>query len=207
MKTRALLLALPVLALAGCQEKVPASVQIQAQCVPSDDCTFAETCGAQYIGFTTLDVGASALDRLWLVFQVGNVAEDTADPDTGRANTADAHIDQAVVEYEGIALPRQVLSLGALRVPAEGTSVITVEVIPDALNAASTLAAFAPTPDPREMLAILRLRGYFDDGSRFETAEYPIAVRICTGCVGVVCAGGATCPPASDGQLPIACAQ
>jgi hypothetical protein len=205
MKTRALLFALPLLALAGCRDNM-ATVQIQDICFPTDDCSFENTCDAIFLGNAKLDVSFSALDRLALYIQVDNQTEDNTNTDIGKTNTNDAHVDQAVIEYEGIDLPRQVLAMAPFRVPAENSQLVRVDVIPDQMNAGPVLAAFAPTPEPRQMLALLQLRGYFDDGSRFETAEFPIGIDVCSGCIEFVCpAGTFTCPPASNGQLPISC--
>jgi hypothetical protein len=210
MKTRFATLA-SVLALGaavganGCVDN-RASIQIQAICVPTDDCTFAETCDAQYIGYPTLDVGASAADRMWLVLQVENQLLDNGDPGTGKTNTNDAHVDETEIEYTGVALPTALVGSNYY-VPAEGTAVISAEVIPDVLQAGAALGAIAPTAEPREIVATIRMRGYLDDGSRFETGGYPITIRVCTGCVGSVCGGGPTCPPDSDGQLPLSCPQ
>lgn len=210
MNTRALLLALPLVVLAGCKEDNLASVQIQGICVPTDDCTFSNSCDAFYLGVPTLDVASSSLDRLWLILQLENQLTDNSNSNTFRTNTNDAHVDQAVIEYEGLALPRQVLGLN-YTIPVNDTNLVSVEVIPDALNASAQLAAYAPTADPRELLAKVVIRGYYDDGTRFETGEFPVSVRICSGCVTAtsgLCPGGATaatCPPASNGQLPLSC--
>jgi hypothetical protein len=187
----------------GCEDNL-ASIQIQTVCAPTEDCTFTGECDAQYISWPTLDVAASARDAMALYLEVQNQMPDNSDPAINRTNTNDAHVDETVIEYDEIALPR-VLVRSNFWVPAGGSSVFKVEVIPDALQAGATLGAFAPTAEPREMVARLRMRGYLDDGTRFETGEFPVLVRVCSGCVGLQCAGGPTCPPDSDGQLPIAC--
>ena len=198
MKTRALLLALPLLAL-GCRDN-RASVQIQAVCAPNDTCAFGGECDAQYIGFATVDAGLTG--HLWVLLQVANQLPDNADKTLGRTNTNDAHVDQVAVEYDGIGLGKAVYDVTNFRVPSNGTAVISAEAIPVALNAQPVLAAFGPTAAPRTMVANIRLRGYLDDGSRFETGEFPIGVRVCTGCV-TACPTAATCPPQSNGQLPV----
>jgi hypothetical protein len=204
MKTRAhLLLALPIVALVlpGCVVDNRASVAIQAICAIPTSCAFASTCDEVYIGFPTIDTAVSATGRVWLTVQLENRLEDNSNPDTKRLNTNDAHVDEMVVEYEGVSLPRQVLGV-QFSVPAASNTVVSVEVIPAALGALPTLAAYA-TPVGREMIANLRMRGYYDDGTRFETGEFPITIRVCAGCV--TACPAATCPPDSNGQLPIAC--
>ena len=49
----------------------------------------------------------------------------------------------------------------------------------------------------------MRLRGYYDDGSRFETDEFPIAITVCAATARRVCASGLYCLGA--GQWPTAC--
>ena len=189
----------------GCAESHP-SVQIQMLCSPTTDCAFQSTCDAQYIGWVTLDTTTSTKDNLWLVLQVGNQQPNNANPDVGRVNTNDAHVDEIAMEYVGVALPATTIGAN-FDVPAAGSAVVSAEVIPDALQAGGTLAALAPTAEPREIVVETRLRGFFDDGTRFETNVFPVTVRICAGCVGTVCGGGPTCPPSSEGQLPVSCIQ
>jgi hypothetical protein len=180
----------------GCADD-RASVQIQSVCAPPDTCAFSGACEAQYISWPTLDTAASATDTVFLYLQVENQLPDNGNPDIGRLNTNDAHVDEAVIEYEGFPLPKAVVGSN-FNIPASETSVVKVEVISS--TAGTALGAFTG-----EVVANLRLRGYYDDGTRFETGEFPITVRICSGCVGLSCAGGPSCPPNSDGQLPISC--
>jgi hypothetical protein len=64
---------------------------------------------------------------------------------------------------------------------------------------------------PSEVLAHVRLRGYYDNGSRFESGDFPIAVKVCnTGCAPTAAAAGCdplvdTCPPKGGGKLPFVC--
>ncbi len=188
----------------GCADN-RASIQIQSVCAPPDDCTFGDGgCDATYLSWPTLDVGASTRDTLTLYLQVENQLPDNGDAATYRTDTNGAHVDETVIEYEGVALPP--VAIGSnFYIQSESVTVVKVEVIPDALNATTVLAAYAPTADPRELLATIRMRGYLDDDSRFETGEFPVTVRVCTGCVGSCGAGISTCPPDSDGQLPLVC--
>ncbi len=204
MKTRALLLVLPLLAVgpAGCVVDNRASITVQAVCAPTTDCTFTEKCDAQYIGFATIDTSA-AEPRLWLFLQVANQLPDNSDPDLRRTNTNGAHVDTVSVEYDGIGLPKQVVGVQYF-VPAAGTAVISADVIP-AGTGGTTLAGYA-TATGQEMTAKIRVGGYLDDATRFETGEFTVAVRVCNGCVTSCGAGTPVCPPGGDGQLPKACA-
>jgi hypothetical protein len=207
MKTRALILALPLVAVAACRDN-RASVAVQAICAVPDTCKFsAGACDAVYIGYPTID--ASITDSLMLFIQVANQLPDVTNLSSGKVNTNDAHVDQTVVDFEGPALPQAVLQTN-MHIPTNGTTVIGVEVIPAILNGAAALRAYAPSGLPeRDMVANLRLRGYFDDGSRFETGQFPIGIRVCqssttTSCGTVVCpAGTGYCP--APGQAPASC--
>ncbi len=181
----------------GCEDN-RASIQIQSVCAPTDDCTFANTCDAQYISWPTLDVGASASDAVTLYLQVENQLPDNGDVANGRLNTNDAHVDEAVVEYEGAPLPKSIRGSN-INIPASDSSIVKVEVVP--AGSGATLLPFAGG----EIVANLRFGGYYDDGTRFETGEFPITVRICLGCLGIACGGAPTCPPNSEGQAPLTC--
>ncbi len=186
----------------GCVDN-RASIEIQHICQPSNDCTFTATCD-EALSYPTLDATVSPNATLALYLQVANQNVNNANAGIGRANTNDAHVDEEHVEFDRVPLPPTTIG-ASYEVPAAGTSVIKFEAIPRVLNASSFLAAFAPTPNPVEIVARIRLRGYYDDGTRFETGEFPIAIRICSGCL--TASACATCPPSSSGQLPLVCLQ
>lgn len=203
MKTRAQLLALPILiaTIASCRDN-RASIEIESICFPSDDCTFGATCDKQVIGFTTMDV--SQVSGAVLFLQVANQLTDNANKDTGRTNTNGAHIDQVAVEY-GSTLPRDVYDLSNQRIPSGGTAVIALDAIRPSTAASAALQAFAPPGTVRSLVTKIRLRGYYDDGSRFETGEFPTAIQVCNGCLptSACAAGKVACP--SDGMDPVGC--
>ena len=204
MKTRFLTLASAALlgALAGasgCTVENRASVQTQAICMPPTTCTFSETCDTQYIGYMTLDQGASPNDVLWLTLQVANNLPNNEDLSVGRVNTNDAHIDETVIEYEGAMGGEQSVGSNFI-VPAAGTAVVSAK-----LGLAAAVAG--------EVVAHLRFRGYFDDGTRFEAGDFPITVTVCaSGCAPSEADVGCdplkgTCPPDSGGQRPFVCVE
>jgi hypothetical protein len=132
------------------------------------------------------------------MLQVANNLPDNADDKLGRANTNDAHIDEIYVEYEGAA--SGATAVGAnYTVPAGGTAVVSAKFpLGTATNG--------------EVLAHLRFRGYYDDGTRFETGDFPITIVVCAvggagTCAPVpsACVGVETCPPIGAGQLPLNC--
>lgn len=207
MKTRTLLLALPVLAALSCKDN-RASVQIQAICSPPADCKefTAGGCAFQYIGFTEFD--AKVAERLWLFLQVENQLAENSKAEQGKLNTNDAHLTEAVIEYDGFPLPRAAYKLPNFDLPANTKSVISVDVIPasfDASGAITTLALATAGGNDRDLVAKLRLRGYYDDGGEFETGEFPIGIRVCNGCLGDKCGTVASCPPNQAGFEPLTC--
>ena len=206
MKTRLAAIALAAVlgALAGasgCTVDNRASIQVRSICAPSADCTFKATCDAQYIGYPTLDQAASASGNLWLFIEVANQLPNTQDLATGRLNTNDAHVDETAIEYEG-ALAGTSFVGSNIFVPAQGSSIVSVT-----LSLGSAVAGTAAAPS--EVVAHVRLRGYLDDGTRFETGDFPITVKVCdTGCAPTAAAAGCdlakpVCP--ADGQLPFTC--
>jgi hypothetical protein len=139
-----------------------------------------------------------------LYVQLENQTPDNGNVDVGRTNTRDAQVDQVTIEYDGPAIPRQVMGANVW-VPASSTQLIKIRVIPVGYaDDNGPLDAFA-SADGRELTARVRVGGFWYDGSRFETAEFPITVKACEGCLGSGCGALATCPPNSSGQLPIVC--
>jgi hypothetical protein len=196
MKTRALAVLLPVLALAGCMEDNNVSIQVYALCLPPDDqCVFSDTCDAQFIGENVLDLSVS--NSFWSFVEVHNNTQANDDTSAGRPNTRDAYVEEYSVEYDvngGTAPPavRRRVPSGPSIVPVEGTSVISVLPVPEDVGAVLGAAT--------QVVARVRLRGFLADQSTWETAEFPIPIRICTGCLGV--------PTCSDpAQFPVPCPQ
>ncbi len=198
MKTRLAALAAAALlgaalGASGCTEN-RASVQTQSICYPTKTCEFSATCDAQFIGFPVLDKALTG-GTLWLFLQVANNTPNNANADTHRVNTNDAHIDEAVIEYEGAMGGEQRIGSNFL-VPAAGTAVVSATF---ALGAALN----------GEVVAHLRFRGYFDDGTRFETGDFPITITVCASGCGLT-AAAAGCDPAktvcpNEGQAPFNC--
>lgn len=181
------------LALGACG--VPnASVQWGPICVPTDDCTFAETCDAQWIGDVVLDPGTST--SLWLIVQVANTRTDNTEASTGHVNTTDAYIQEFEFEFEGSSRTATTL-VSSYLVPGAGTSVVSVQ-IPFPLGSVSYGTV---------VTALVRAKGVFADGSKFETGELRVPVIIAA-----VGPPASFCPPATPtptltcpaaGQLPV----
>jgi hypothetical protein len=178
MNTRALLLALPLVVLGSCRDN-RVSVDIQQICYPTDNCTFAATCDKQLIGAPRIDTSATNAS-VKIPLQVANHMPDNTDVPSGRLNSNDAHFDQVAIEYEGAALSRDVFDLSNQRVPAGGTAVVMFDVV-RSWNWGALQDAY--NGGARSVIAKIRLRGYTDDGARFETGEFPTAFKLCSGCV------------------------
>jgi hypothetical protein len=219
MNTRALALALVAVALgaSACRVDNNTSVQVKAICAPPEDptsCTFAATCDAQFIGISTFD--ASATSMLWLLAQLDNQTPNNADPDTYRTNTNDAYVTGISVAYTGpVAVPSWSEPIGPYLVPANGSAVVSIFPIdtstPAAFDASSAITTAAATA-PFRLTANVRLRGIYQDQREWETAELPVVVDVCNGCIGSaatfdcdtatsVIDAPAVCPP-NFGQSP-----
>ena len=207
MKTRAFLLALPILALGACADN-RSTLTIQGVCAPKGTCTFSGKCDAFALGNPVLDPGAfgTAAPFLTLILQVENQLVDNSSSDLMRHNTNGAHVDEAVVEYSGLVSGKAVFGASG-DIGANSTTVIWVDVIPGVIG--QTIPAAAPVwPMYEEIQAKVRLRGYLDDNTRFETGEYPVTVQVSDTQTSTVGGSGvATCAGACPhvGQWPSAC--
>jgi hypothetical protein len=200
MSTRAFAFAVVLTAVlsAGCaQDRM--SLEIQAGCYPSDDCTFADACDTQFIG--TYAVVANTSLRIFL--QVANQVPNNEDLATGRVNSNDAHVTGVTVDFAGARSGTfDVTSIANQIIPAGGTAVIGI-----------TIPASAATTGT--VNAQVRMTGYYDNGREFETGDFPVnynqvaagSLTSCSGTDVVTCPG---LPPGAVAttrvQQPSACA-
>lgn len=173
MNTRALALAavlsgLPLGACTSTNESV--SVVISAVCLPTDDCSFTAECAAQYIGDYIVDGTA---DQFWLPVQVNNRLIDNAEEPL-RVNTNDAHITSFEITYQGFVLASAVVPVN-FRVPAAGFATVGLFLVPPQPGALGAPAATV------QVLARVVAKGYFENGSSFETGEFPISFTFTDG--------------------------
>jgi hypothetical protein len=212
MKTRlAPLLAALALGSAGCTENM-GTVQIFEICsIPESACTFSGECEAGYGGEVVVDVAQQT--HLSLVLQVNNQRATTEGTDV-----ADAYLREYVTEYDVLAAtaaktPDTFTAPGtsgrvAVTIPSSGSTTVMVQPItaPFGAGLVAQLVKSTPTaPSYVDLLARLRLKGVYAEGSSFETAEFEIPVRVCNGCLPVLCLStqlAASCPPDSPAQLP-----
>jgi hypothetical protein len=198
MKRLALLL--PLLALAACREN-DASIQIQDICVPPSGCSFSDKCDATVVVNPELDPAVAT--QMILFFQVENQLANNSQKDTYRLNTNDAYLEHYQVAYSG-ALSGTTPWLSATGVvPANGTAVTGLMVVPP--TALATLTSAVAWPDIAPATAKVKLRGHYRDGTEFETAEYPVNIDIASGAPAIPspCGGGPACP--GDGIYPAVC--
>ena len=218
MKTRLAPIAVALaLGAAGCTTENMGSEQVFAICgIPDDACTFQGECGATHIGDVILDIAQQ--DHLWLPLQLNNQRVPTTDAETGRTDTADAYLQTYDSEYSVVAVPAPgtpsaVVAPGTSglvvgTVPSAGSSVAAVQPITPALGAALVPQVPVSTPtSPKyvDVVSHFRLKGVYGDGSSFTTARFDIPVRICKGCLPVICPSttlASSCPPDAPGQVP-----
>jgi len=193
MKNAARLLALLALATAGCVDyKVP--LNFADICAAPDDaqaCGFAATCEAVLASARPFVITQRAgsigggLNALFLPLQLDNQMPDNHDTGSGQVNTHDAIIESYDFTYEGQFPATKVTNFFANgRVPAEGSTVVVVPVIPQASLAEiqTAMAAVAVTEAP--VVVTVVAKGKLLDGSDWKTGEYRIAVDV----VDAVCA-------------------
>lgn len=199
--TRWSLIAAFLLAATGCTRQAPV-VDFTTICAPPEDpttCTFSESCDAQYIGEALVDLGQ--VNRLWLVVETRNQVVDASDAGAGRRNGQDAHLQEIRVDYGGALGLANVSTRVAQTIPAEGTAAVSVFL--EGLGAAAV-----PAGTTQLVVAKVRGRGVFGDGTSFETPPWEVPVKLCVGCIGPVpacpTAGDVvfTCPP-TWGQTPL----
>jgi hypothetical protein len=204
MDRRLLLLAVALAAAAtSCSVKAP-SVAFSAICAPPDagNCTFASTCDAQSIGPPTMDVAHTS--QLWLTVEVHNQAVDNTDETIGRVNTQDAYLQEVDVSYSGaLAIPASASRMQEM-VPAGGTAVLSVFAIP---TSAGLTGASVGAGSTVGVIAKVKGKGIFGDGTSFETPDFEVPVDVCNGCIGQpVCAAGTTlvvCPPSDRSPVEV----
>jgi hypothetical protein len=193
MNTRALALAtaLAGIALGACSAATE-SVELgfTAICFPTKDCTFAATCDQQLMGSPAIDV--SVARSLWVAVQMDNRLPNNADATVGRVNTNDAHVTSFEITYTDFPLS-SVVQLTQQRIPAAGTTTVQLYVVPP-----QALPIAAPAASTQSV-AHVRAKGYYDNGSSFETGEFPVAFRYCSGCVGSISCPAGTAPVVTCG--------
>jgi len=187
MKNATRLLALLALGAASCVDyKVP--VNIANICAAPDDaqtCAFAETCDAVLASARPAVITQRAaiigggINALLLPLQIDNQMLDNANTESGQVNTHDAIIESYDFSFEGQFPASKVTNFFANgRVPAEGSTVVVVPVIPQAslaeIQALMAAAAVAEAP----VVVTVVAKGKLLDGSDWKSGEFRIAVDV-----------------------------
>ena len=197
MKTRALLLALPVLALvSGCRDN-RASVQIQAICAAAaKTCVFPATCDTVPLG--NADARSRRHDAPDALHPAREPDSATTRTRTSRTNTNDAHVEEAVIEYSGCADRQDRLR----RRPAgarERHDGRRVRRHPGQRRRGPHRHSSRVSASSSRRSRSSGCAGTTTDGSRFETGEFPVTIDVISGRGGATACAGA-CPHA--GQWP-----
>jgi hypothetical protein len=191
-----------VLLAAGCTQANFASIEPFGLCdMPADaaKCGFAAKCDA-YMSTTAINVGLAT--ALTIGVELHNQATDNTNADTGGVNTHDATVRSIEISYSGAAISGRTVPVVA-PVPAGGTTVLPFVLLPAASVGTTYVGA-------ESIIASVKFKGIYGDGSEFETGALEIPVKVCggSGCspsLAPSCpagkTAGAVCPPNGTGGL------
>jgi hypothetical protein len=190
MIKRLALLALAASLTAGCASEDTASVQPFAICAMPDTCSFADECGAQYLGPLTFDPTQST-EMLVAIEMHNQLPNNEGPPGSGQVNTHDAHLESYTVVYGGSGI----LTTGGADIPARTStaqqtiaagSASVVVIIPFQNDILSAFENVPLDPDYETVNLTVTLKGRFEDGGSWE-APFRFPVRICDGCIAISC--------------------
>jgi hypothetical protein len=195
--------ALMLAAATGCIENnVP--LRITAACfppVPTDEgvCAYPAKCESVWmdnlqVDTTYVGVNPSPSDgTLYWPFQADNLRPANGER-FGAVNSATAFITGFKISYtsDTVSIPDAVLDDTTRTVDAEGSTVLSIPVIPPAVTTllSGTAGLLA------QVRAEIRATGRYGDGQTFETGPFSVVVDVQNGSW----AGGVTCP---TGQVPV----
>jgi len=202
MNSRAYVLLAPALAALACGKVNLASLEPGPLCAepdPQPDCKYQNTCAA-INAFGRLSADLAAINELIAPIQWNNQAPSDADTTAGRVNNRDAFIEEFRIHYTGLANLPDGSVTQTFVVPAASSQTALVELIPPAMVTIIG-TAIAAKPGFTEVVAEVKARGRYADGTTFETGGMKIPVDVCLGCFGAAPA----CPTA--GQFLYCCPQ
>jgi hypothetical protein len=189
MIRRTLVAVLAALAVAaGCGRDNRGSVALTTLCFPPTPDTSTGACPLQATCDSTLANGdlwvdlATSGNTLEYPIQIDNQRPDNTDLASGRTNTNYAIIERFDMRYQaaGFGLPAA-SSLQTLNVPAAGTTVGEVQLIPAVAGAA--LAAALPA-GPTTVTISVTAHGRYGDDTEFDTAPFQVPVSVTQGLKG-----------------------
>jgi hypothetical protein len=184
MNWRPLAAALLALALAGCRDDL-ATIELFAICAPPDD---AEACGTtgsceavlaspRLQVFTSVTSGAiTVVNQLEAFVQVNNQLPDNADRDLGRVNTNDFIGEAYLIHFRGVPGLSDVVYPANFTVAAESSSTPVIPIIPQ--STMIQLRGAMADDTTALVVAEVRIRGHFIDGSEIETESFDVAVDV-----------------------------
>lgn len=152
------------------------SLEAYGICAMPTTCTFAGKCDAYALGELQYDpdiVPTPPAVNQWLQMgvELRNQLPNNKDVATGRTNTNDAHVTGMRLEISGPASGSITRDIGDQAVPANGTAVVWTYVLPPGTPA-------SPGPPPGSYVVNIVYIGYYDNGRKFETPGFPIAVTV-----------------------------
>jgi hypothetical protein len=181
-----------LVAAAGCSVDNNASVRISAVCyppTPSDTggCAYSATCDAVWLSNLAVDTTyVPTGGTLYWPLQVDNQRPANSTPD-GATNTATAFITGYKIAYTSstVSIPQVTLEDTTRTVPANGSTVLSVPIVP--VSVATLLGATAGLL--AEVRAEIRATGHYGDGTTFETGPFSVQVNVVNGgWLGATCA-------------------
>ncbi len=203
MNARAHLLLAPALAIAACGTPNLASVEPAALCAevdPQPACVFQAGACTLVNMDGRLSVDVSEVYYLWAPIQYNNQNPSNADASTGRVNTRDARIERFNFHYTGtLAVPDDYVDQTVF-IPAAGVTTAGVHLLPPGTVVAMRKALGTPSGFVT-VVAEVKARGHYVDGTPFVTGSMRIPIDVCNGCFGP--------PPActTAGQVLYCCPQ
>lgn len=212
MKTRIALFVGATALLSSACVKNSVSVEAVSVCTAPTDatsCTWSSKCDAQLIGNPEYDADF-AVEGLFLPIEFHNNMPDDADANQGHPNSKDAFVQQVEITYDSgglIPLADATINMNQ-SVPQNGTSVLGIVALESATRA--TIQAALTTGEIVEIIANMKFKGVFEDGTSFETGTYRQPIDVCRGCIGLgACPTGeqvvAYCPAPGQEPMTFAC--
>ena len=168
----------------GCTRSNLGTLEFGSICAPTDDCTFSATCdlvdmsGQLWVDLAYM-LNHNMQGTLAYPIELFNQRPNNENLEAGLVNTNDATIDRFEMRYEasGSTIPGAT-SRQTITVPADGSTVAMVVLIPPASSASAALAAL---PAGTVVTVKLKARGHYHDGTDFETGELPVPVELRNG--------------------------
>ena len=195
MKTRiALFAGAAALLLSGCV-KNSVSVEAFAICAPPTDastCTFSAKCDAQLIGNPAYDADF-AVTGLLLPIEFHNNMPTDQDANQGHPNSKDAFVQQVEISYDsGGVIPLADATIDMNQsVPQNGTAVLGIVALE--FSEVPAIQAALTGGEIVSVVADMKFKGVFEDGTSFETGSFRQPIQVCRDCIGTP-----ACPTATD---------